>query len=576
MARSSVNISFVDGGLGIVTGPLGGTKTQLMVGISAGGTPGTVIPISSPTTATRLLVAGPLWDAVYNRVSLSGSMMLAVPLPIATAGSCGAWTQQGSGAGVVSATVANFQQILVKCILGGSLATATFQFSVNGSAYSATVTSAAGWSSTGYRVPGTLTTLIFGAFTYRANDVYTIPTTGVCSASSPAGGPTGPTQSSSPADAYELLLTITTSGTLGTSQFTYSLDNGNTTSAPMSTAASVILPNTGIVLGFTAANYNATDIYTAVCVNAAYQSSDVTAAIVAALAQSNPFEGVDCIGMPANAAGAYSFASALDLELQSAAASNKVFIWGITNCPTVESDATVTAAFASFTSATGRTSVCIGTQDVQSIATGLMLRRPIGWNYGTRLASIRYAESPGWVGRGGLPGILAIQNAYGTTGLNGAATADTFDSARFVTLCQGNGYPPGMYVTHGNTMALATSDYSQIMAVRVADYLATIAQAALTLYLQADWRINPDTGQLDKRDVGTINAKITQLLTDAVIGQPGSANDNASSVMFALDPTSNLLSNETLLCALSCVLKGYSNTINCNFGFVNPRLTVAP
>jgi hypothetical protein len=280
--------------------------------------------------------------------------------------------------------------------------------------------------------------------------------------------------------------------------------------------------------------------------------------------------------MPASAASAHSFASALDLELQAAAASNKVFLWGTVNCPTVEADTAVASPFANFTSANGRVSVLVGTEDLTSLATGLILRRPIGWSYGTRLASIRYAESPGWVGRGGLPGIDAIQNAYGTTGLDGAATADAFDSARFVTLCQGNGYPPGTYVTHPNTMALSTSDYRWIMGLRVADYAAAIAQAALTLYLQADWRINPANGQLDKRDAGIINAKITQLLEDALIGQPGTATDNVSSVTFALDPDTDLLSNSTLLCTLVCVPKGYSDQIDCNFGFSNPRLTASP
>ena len=569
MARSSVKMTFADGGLGIVSGPAGGTKTQLMLGISTSGTPGTVIPVSSGSAATRLLGGGPLWDAVYNRAEISGSLMLAVPLPINAAGTCGAWTQQGTGAGAVSATLGPWQQILVSCVTGGAIGTAAFQFSVNGSAYGPTVVSTGtNWS---YRVPGTLTTLTFAAGSYVSSKIYTIATTGVVTFT--AGALANVTQVSSPMDAYELQVSITTSGALAAAQFTYSLDGGNTVSAPMSTAASVVLPNTGVVLGFTSAAYVEGDIYSANCVNASYLAADVTAGIVAALAQTNPFEGVDCTGMPASAASAESFAAALDLELQSAASSNKVFLWGITNCPTVEADTAVNSAFASFTSATGRVSVCVGTEDIMSLATGLTLNRPFGWSYGTRIARIRYAESPGWVGRGGLPGIKDIQNAYGTNGANGAATADTFDTARFVTLCQGNGYPPGIYVTHPNTMALATSDYRWIMNVRVADYAATIAQAALTLYLQADWRINPDNGKLDKRDLGVINAKITQELTDALTGEPGSATDNASAVTFALDPDSDLLSNATLLCTLTCVPKGYSDQIDCNFGFVNPRLT---
>ena len=561
-------ITFKDGGLGI--NGSGAGNTQLMVGISAGGTVNTVQTCSSPNQCTSLLVAGPLYDAVYNRVSLSGQTMYAVNVPINAAGTVGTWTQQGSGAGVVSSTVANFQQILVKCILGGSLGTATFQFSINGAAYGATVTSAAGWSSTGYQVPGTLTTLTFGVAVYVAGNVYTIPTTGVCSASSPAGGPTGPTQSSSPVDAYELQVKIVVAGNLGTAQFTYSLDNGNTVSAPIVTAATVIIPNSGIILGFTSAAYVAGDIYSAVATTASFTSGAATTAIATALATGYAFEGIEIVGMPATASSAASFASALDSSLQTAEVTNKQFLFGICACPTVEADATVQSAFTGVTSATGRVSVCVGTCDVTSLASGLILRRPISWPYGSRLARTRQCEHPGKVMLGGLPGVIAIQPAYGTAN-NGADTASTFDSFRFVTLRTLQGVP-GFYVTRGNTLALATSDYSSIMNLRVVNLAATLAQAGLNFYLNADWRIDPDTGHLDARDVNTVNAKITGMMSDRMIGSPGSANDQASRVAFAIDVTSNILSTSTLLCTITIVPKGYSQQIQATIGLVNPRL----
>ena len=565
MPLPQTTIKFVDGGLGIVGNGAG--KTQLMVGVSAGGTTGSVVAIGSPTAAKNILVAGPLYDAVYNRTALSGSSVLAVPVAISAAGTIGAWTQQGSGAGAVSSTVANFQQILVKCILGGTLGTATFQFSVNGSAYGATVTSVAGWSSTGYQVIGTMSVLTFGGGgTYRANDVYTIPTTGVCSASVPSGGPTGPSQTSSPVDAYSLQVTIVLAGNLATAQFTYSLDGGNTISAPIVTAATVILPNTGIILGFTSAAYVAGDIYSATATTAAFATTSAQNAILAALTSPYPFEGVEIVGMPLTAANAVSFFSALDTELQAAETTYKTFLYVICSCPCIESDATVTADFASLTSATGRTSVCVGTCDVTSVASGLILRRPISWVYGTRLASTRRSEHPGKVMLGAIPGVIAIQNAQ-----SGTDTADAFDSSRFVTMRTIQGIP-GFYLTRGNTMALSTSDYSRIMNVRVVDFAATIAQAGLNFYLNADWRIDPKTGKIDARDANSINAKITQEIASQVIGEPGSASDEASSVEFAIDPTSNLLSTSTLMCTITIVPKGYSETIQATIGLANPRL----
>jgi hypothetical protein len=532
-----------------------------MVGISASGTPNTIAVCNSPTTAQRLLKAGPLCDAVYNRCALSGNTMLAVPATIAAAGSVGAWTQHGTGAGVVSSTVAPFEQILVKCMLSGAVGTASFQFSIDGGAYGATVVSVG--SSWAYRVPGTLCTLTFAAGTYRGGDVYTIPTTGVITRTS--GAPDVVTQVSSPVDAYELQVDIVLAGTRGTAQFTYSLDGGNSNSQPIVTAATVVLPDTGIMLAFTSAQYDDGDSYTATAAPATFDASGAEAAIAAALANPIPFEGIDLVQMPSSASAADTMALALDLELQAAETENKQFVFGLCACPSVEADATVTSALSTYSSATGRASVIVGTEDVMSLMTGLLLRRPASWSYGTRVASVRASESPGWVGRGGLPGVSAIQKAYG-----GAPTADTFDAARFATLRQFNGL---LIPTNGNTMAPAGSDYAEIMNVRVVDVAATIAQAQLNFYVNADWRIDPDTGKIDARDANKVNAKITQVLVDAMVGEPGTAKDLASSVNFAIDTSSDLLSDATLLCTITIIPKGYSKKIIATIGFRNPRLT---
>lgn len=560
MALPSVSVRFMNGGLGIVTSGAG--KTSVKVGISLLGDANTAMVCASPTIAKRLLGGGPLCDCTVNQTKRSGATVYAVNVPITTAGTVSALTQSGTGAGVPSGAAGPVYQILAKCVLGGTLGTAKFQFSVNGGAYGATLTSTA--SSYVYRVPGTFTTLTFAADTYRLNDVYTVATTGVITVT--AGGPEKLTQVSSPLDAYRLLITITKGGARGTAEFTYSLDDGANTSRVYATAATFVVPGAGIVLSFSDATYAKDDVFTGTSTPPAFTSADAQLAIEAMLKSAYEFEGIHIVGTPSSAADAATLAIMLDTELQAAETTYLRYIWGVSECPTVEADATVSAAFASLVSNTGRLGVGIGDADLNSGDTGLVMKRNAAWAYTTRLASTKYSTHPGFVRGGALPGVQAIYAAYG-----GGPAADTFDSSRFVTLRTIQGRP-GYYVTRGNTMDVATSDYHAIQFVRVINRAATIAQLAMTEYLNGDWRIDPDTGHIDARDKTLVESSVENQIKNAMMGERGSAKDEISGATVALDPNADLLSDATLTATVSIIPKGYSETIDIPIGFVNPRL----
>jgi hypothetical protein len=561
MSLPSVSVRFLNGGLGVVASGAG--KTSVKVGVSLLGDTNVIQVCSGPSTSKRLLKGGPLCDCTVSQTKRSGAVVLAVNVPITSMGTVGAWTHQGTGAGVVSATVAPAEQILAKCTAGGTVGTAAFQFSVGGGAYGApVVSSGTTWTR---RVPGTFTNLVFAPGTYRLNDVYTITTAGVVSVT--AGGSATVTQSSSPVDAYQLIVTIQKSGALAAATFNVSLDNGNNVSQDYTTAATFVVPGTGIVLGFTSAAYVAGDTYTASATAPAFSSSDAQAAIEAALQSPYNFEGVHIVGTPTTAANAVTLATMLDSELQGAASTYLRYIWGVSECPTVEADATVQAAFANLTSATGRLGVAIGDSDLISGDTGYTMRRNAAWAYTTRLASTKYSTHPGAVQDGGLPGVQAIYAAFG-----GGAAADTFDDSRFVTLRTFQGQA-GYYVTRGNTMDVPTSDYHAIQFVRVINRAATIAQQAMFRYLNADWRIDPDTGAIDSADAISVEGSVAGQIKTAMTGTRGSAKDEISDASVALDPDMNLLSDSTLTANVAIVPKGYSEFINIPIGFINPRLT---
>ena len=560
MAIPNVSMNFVDGGLGIVTPGPGGA--QFKIGVSLSGTPYAIYACGNSRTADSSLAGGPLHDATRQVTDVAGTTVYAVPCAIESAGAItpATLTQTGTGAEVVSATSAPHVQILAKCTTAGSLGTAAFRFSVNGSAYGSPVTSTA--TSFPYRVPGTFCTLTFATGSYRENDVYTITTGGVITVT--AGGSATVTQVSSPIDAYSLLVTIDTAGARGTSRFTYSLDGGVVTSSPIATAATYVIPNSGIVLAFTDAAAVVDDTYVAECTPPATNNTDIALAFDALLASQYIIEGGHVVGTASSSANAATLATAVDGKMTTAA-TNKRYQFCLMECPTggADTDAVLMAALANTTSTYGRTYACAGNAYVTSTASGLTLSRNAAWVTSARLASSKLSEDPGKVLLGPLPNVTNItRNEEATPGLH---------DARFVTLRTILG-KTGYFITGAPSLALVTSDYSNIMNVRVVNRAAAIANAAYTDFLNVDVRVDRTTGYIDPRDADSIDAKVTQALQAELMGAPGTRNDECSFVQAKVNRTDNLLTNSTVNATVAITPKAYAHTIYVNIGFTNPAL----
>lgn len=560
MAIPRVTMNFTDGGLGII--PPGPGGAQAKVGVSLSGTPNTVYPIANGNTAISTLGGGPLCEATAAVCDVAGTTVYAVPATIVTSGSITAtFTHVGTGAGVVSATLGPHVQVLIKCSTAGALGTSYFQFSVNGAAYGSPVASVAG-STWVYRVPGTFVVLTFSAGSYREGDVYTLPTSGTISSSVPSGGPDTIAAACSPVDAYQVLVTITTAGNRGTAQFTYSLDNGYTVSAAITTAATYTIPGTGIVLAFTNAAYVLGDTYTGTAVPPATDNTAIGLAIDALTSSSFSFEFVHVVGTPSTSANTATLASAVDSKMTTAEG-NQRYLATLIECPQSESDATIAAALASFASTHGRVWINCGDEVLVSTTTGLFMKRNGAWTVCARLAGSKLSESPGKVLLGPLPNVADIVR-------DEAATPGLSDT-RFLTLRTLIG-KAGYFITDGPTFANVGSDYSTIMNVRVINRAATIAAAAFTDYLNADVRMDPKTGYIDTRDAGKIESSVTAQLRAALTGPAGSANDECSDVSATMSRTDNLLSSPIGTAVVSIVPKGYLRSITVNIGFRNPAI----
>jgi hypothetical protein len=567
MSIPSVSIKFVDGGLGIL--PPGPGGAQAAVGVSLSGTVNTIYPVANGSADVNALGGGPLAESCAAVNDVTGTVVYAVPCPIVSAGSVSAWTQVGSGAGVVSATVGPHVEVDVKCSTGGAVGTAAFQLSVNGGAYGAPVVSVG--TTWAYRVPGTFCTLTFAAATYRANDVYQVPASGVVSASNPAGGPATITQVSSPLDGYALQVVITTGGARGTAQFTYSLDaapdsqghvTGTNVSSPILTAATYVIPGSGIILGFTSATYVQGDVYSATATPPWTDNAGIGSALDVLTTSQFVFEGVHIVGVPLSAADAATLATAADAKMTTAEA-NQRYLFTVIDCPQSQVDGSISSAFVNFASVHGRIVVDAGDEYLVSTLTGLNLRRNGAWSLCARLASSKLSESPGKVSLGPLPNVTSIvRNEESTPGLC---------DARFVTLRTVRG-KSGYYITDGPTMAPLGSDYSTIMNVRVANRAATTAAAAFVDYLNTEVRVNSKTGYIDERDAGNIDAHVSSMLRAALQGTPGSSTDEVSAVSATMSRTDNLLSNPVGTAVVTIVPKGYLRSITVSIGFRNPLI----
>lgn len=183
MTRPSLTVDAVDNAGNIANGAIGLPPAAL--GICTRGTVGQVYRYGDAAAMAAALGEGPLvaYAARYlttSRPAIPPKPLIAIPVNPSTFGANGSVTHTGTGTGTVTLGLAPRRQISVSVPdTGGALGVAVMRFQV-GDDTPFDVTSAAGWSSTGYVVPGTLTKLVFTAGNgYDVGDEWTISPTGV-------------------------------------------------------------------------------------------------------------------------------------------------------------------------------------------------------------------------------------------------------------------------------------------------------------------------------------------------------------------------------------------------------------
>lgn len=554
-----INFNILDGQLGQLPATIANAIVQ--AGVCALGVPGQMYGLGNPTTAASTLGPGPLTENCADTINVAGACF-AAPINPSVAGSMGSVTHLGTGAGAIAVSVAPASQILVKITTGGTLGTMRASFSVGGGAYSPPVTSVV--TSWAYLVPGTLTTLTFSAQTYTVSDIWTISTAGVITVVG-AGTASWITQVSSPLDAYDLFVNITTAGGLGVGQATVSVDGngGNSTVGPLliPSGAVYVIAGTGIVLTFSS-TFVAKDTYESIAVTAGFSGGDMTAMLTAVGNSPNQFVGIHIGAAGANTAAAVSLASTLDTSLTAFAVQYR-FVFGVIQCPDGESDATIEAGWNAFSSL--RIMVCCADVLHISSLSGNIIRRNCAVPIVSRLASINPSIDPGWVGGGKLANVAPATTTQ--TWFRNEANTPGFVPNRITTITTQPTKGQTIFASTGVTMAPLGSDYASIMNRRVMDVACTTTVGAVVNNVNQGLLVDKTKGTIYPPEASKINGFVeAELGAELLTPKP----PDATAVSAEVDETENILITGDYSITVGITPKGYSHKINVTIGFVNP------
>jgi hypothetical protein len=414
--------------------------------------------------------------------------------------------------------------------------------------------------------PRTLTKLTFANQSFTLADVWTISTTGVITVVG-SGTAGWVTQASSALDNYDARVTIDTTGGLGAGVFKVTMDGANSISGQIlipSGAGKYAVPNTGVVLTFSG-TFTALDEYRFTTATASFGTSDVTAAIVALRLLATEWRFVHVVGMGADSAAAAAMASAVDTQMTLCEAEFR-YVFGVVECPTngspggsAESDSTVATTFAGFSS--DRVMVCARDVQHQSLLTGRYIRRNVAISATARIAGRSLSISPAEVGDPPQP-LPRVKSIYSDESSSGA-----LDAARFLTVRTHIG-TPGYFITRGNMMATAGSDFSSVMNRSVVDEGCRLLRAALLVYLNSRVRVDKKTGFIDERDAVSIERTVRQKVLAGL-------GDDAVDVIVSVKRDENILSTHRLPVNLGVIPFGYAEYIPATVSLVNPAVVTA-
>lgn len=372
-----------------------------------------------------------------------------------------------------------------------------------------------------------------------------------------------------PVDDQEAGFVVITGGTIGVAGITYqyTLDGFRTLSpvTALGTANTLTIPN-GPKYNLAAGTLIANDKVTSVSHAPIWATSDLQAALDALIASKQPWEYVTILG---DATGAVQ--DVVDAKM-AGAHNNGKHKWAQIHfrMPNVaESDAAyMTAASTSFSSHTS-TSVerYARAAKVLSSVSARQYRRPVLYAVAPLYASVSEEQDIAKIAYGPLPGVQ-IRDDNGNVDEGDEFEQPGFDDLKFTVL---RTWPnrDGVFVNNPRLAYPVGSDFVLVQYRRVMNLARTALQAYLETRTSDEILVDPSTGFILESEAVDIESGANKTLESVLLAAP-----KASSAVFVLSRTDNLLSSQTLHYQERIVPLGYAKTITGTIAFNNPALRV--
>ncbi|HEU4406759.1 MAG TPA: DUF2586 family protein, partial [Polyangiaceae bacterium] len=385
-----------------------------------------------------------------------------------------------------------------------------------------------------------------------------------------SGPSSGVTVSGAPLDDYQGVVRIKRGGAVGTATFDLSIDGGKTFSAEYVSAASVatFAAKTGLTLAFAAGTYVAGDTYTWGSAGPTYSTNDLNAALDALKFSAYPIEWVHVVGTVGGVDDATKVTNFAALVVAVAAEMEEWFQAGRFAFAIVEAPDVPDAAFnvsAIQNLSTIRVHGAGGYATVVSQVDGAQRKRSVGWPYATQLARVAVHESPGWVEKGPVPGVLDIARDE--------FKSEALDPLRFTTMRTFNVWEiPGFFLTRGQGFAPPGSDFALVQKLRVMNRACSLVRAAFGRFVNYSPLVSPSTGFIDEGEALAIDRIGERAIRDGLMS---GATPSVSGCKVTVVLDHNVQGTRKLLVRVRVIPRADVEFLETVIGFSNPALEAA-
>jgi len=361
-------------------------------------------------------------------------------------------------------------------------------------------------------------------------------------------------------DQYDVIILVAATGTLGTGQFSYSLDGGRNYVGPIyipSGPATYAIPRTGLTLTFVAGGgptfFEVGDQHAFAATAPTSTGAELAAGIQALIDSTKQFELIHVCARSTSVANLNTLFSTVDAKMTLCEAGAR-YAWALLECPS-DTDANIIAGV---TNRSLRVGVAADFGWYQSAHTKRQVYRSAAWAAAARSSQVSAAEDLGNVARGPAQFVRDLnRDERKTPGLN---------SAGFIVFTTRIGLD-GVWLERGRILTAPGSDFQFTQYREVIDIATAVARPACLRFLNETFRTNSD-GTIFEADARQVERYIAGKEKEVLLApESDTSKALAVAITVAVDRTINLLTLQKVLVRIRVQPFGYAGTVEATIGF---------